>query len=107
MAVLNPRTPVQTFLACTAVDASVTFAEAMGSIYIINTGANPVWVNLNNAAAVGSDGVGRTQLLANGGSLNLDDTSVSAVHGICGAALTSTLQIVAHPRPGGSGGGLG
>jgi len=87
------RTPVHLFLNCPGGAVSKNLPAPAGTILILNTGANPVWVNLDGTAVgAAADADGRTKLLAGGPALNLTNTNVTVVK--ANSAAAAGLQIV-------------
>lgn len=75
---------------------TVTFAAAIGAIYLLNTGSNPVWVTLDGLTApIASNGANRFCIAA-GASFNLEDATIPAIKAISTAAFA--LQYVAMRR---------
>ena len=107
MAADPARVPRQTFLGVVAAGANIDLGRIYGALYIRNTGTSPCWIVFGVGAAApaappAADGVGRTQLPANG-CLNLDDIAVRWITAITAGVTTAMLQIVAVDRPGNSG----
>ena len=74
---------------------SKTFTDAIGAIYLLNSGSNAVWVTLDGTDPVASDGVGRFQIPP-GLTFNLEDAQIVALKAISTAAFT--VQYVAMRR---------
>lgn len=81
------------FLNCPGGAVSKTLPAQAGTILILNTGANPVWISLDGVAVgAAADADGRTKLLAGGPALNLTNTNVAFVK--ANSAAAAALQIV-------------
>lgn len=93
----NPRTPQQKYLAVTAINGFITFTTKMACAYILNTGSKNVWFTFD-AAAVGSNGDGRT-LLPAGVALNIPNCDYFRIGFITAGADTSDIQVIATEAP--------
>ena len=76
----------------------------MGACYILDSGANPVFVAFD-ATPANTNGDGRF-LLSAGDAINLDDIVYTTVGFRCTAALTTDVFVIGLPRPGSSGTGF-
>lgn len=81
-----------------------TIAE-MGSLYIRNRGANPVFIAFDALPAAASLGNGRIQIQPNE-AINLDDISFSQIGMLCAAGLSTSVEGIGVIRPGNAGGGI-
>jgi len=101
----DPKVPIIRFAAATDAGVSVSFApNRMGSVYMLNRGANNVYVAFD-AVPANTNGDGRF-LLPSGRSLALDDIVYSTIGFRCTAALTTSVDVIGLPRPGSSGVGF-
>jgi hypothetical protein len=75
--------------------------QRMGSVYMINRGANPCYVAFDVASGTlaNTNGDGRF-LLPVGRALTLDDIVFTRIGFRCTLALTTLVDVIALPRPG-------
>lgn len=102
----DPRVPISKFVAATDAGVSADFSAdgIMGAVYMVNRGANDVYVAFD-AVPANTNGDGRFLLEANR-ALALDDIRFTTVGFRCTAALTTSVDVIGLPRAGNSGVGF-